>query len=266
MADAEWDEEKLAEAALALLSLTLHDGDRARRGIDRRVMARLHERGWISDPADDADSLRMSPSGLRKARAVLQKKFSKRKVVPAPQPHIDDPAEAGDMSNVLVIRCTAKLLAELRVKPRDVPPGLSPNRDWHATLIHTKRRKSVLVSHTSTLYTVLLFYVNRAVLDAFGAHFVSQARAVFSWDDLPDHEAVLPAGPPRILYAKTNNRSVVGSMRDLAFQVEVDLEHLPAGGTVDLQRAHKRINRVPMIGTLGGAYSVEAMSKLLASS
>ena len=42
------------EAVLALLCLTLHDGNRAWKGFDWDTLNRLHERGLIDDPVNKA--------------------------------------------------------------------------------------------------------------------------------------------------------------------------------------------------------------------
>lgn len=44
----EIDSDKLAEAALAILSLTLHEGGRVWKGLDWDLLDLLHEKGWIS--------------------------------------------------------------------------------------------------------------------------------------------------------------------------------------------------------------------------
>ena len=47
------DSEKLAEVAIALLYVTMHEsgpGWRAWKGVDWDLMNLLHEKGWISDP------------------------------------------------------------------------------------------------------------------------------------------------------------------------------------------------------------------------
>lgn len=47
------DAEKLAEVALAMMWLTLHDSDispRVWKGVDWAVLDLLHEQGWIGDP------------------------------------------------------------------------------------------------------------------------------------------------------------------------------------------------------------------------
>lgn len=46
----EIDEEKIDQAVLALLHLTLHDGDRAWKSFDWDAMNRLHEKGLICNP------------------------------------------------------------------------------------------------------------------------------------------------------------------------------------------------------------------------
>ena len=42
------NKDKIDDAALALLYLTLHDGDRAWKGFDWGVLGRLHDKGMIS--------------------------------------------------------------------------------------------------------------------------------------------------------------------------------------------------------------------------
>jgi hypothetical protein len=44
----EVDTEKVEEAVLALLYLTLQDGNRAWKGLDWDALNRLHEKGFIS--------------------------------------------------------------------------------------------------------------------------------------------------------------------------------------------------------------------------
>jgi hypothetical protein len=50
----DYDPNKVDEAVLALLYLTLHDGTRAWKSFDWEAMNRLHEKGFISDPVGKA--------------------------------------------------------------------------------------------------------------------------------------------------------------------------------------------------------------------
>ena len=60
----ELDAGKLAEVALALLSLTLHDG-RVWKALDWDWMNLLHEKGWIADPVSRTKSVIMTAEGGR---------------------------------------------------------------------------------------------------------------------------------------------------------------------------------------------------------
>ncbi len=46
------DKDKIDDAALALLYLTLHEEYRAWKGIDFDVIDRLHEKGMIGEPGN----------------------------------------------------------------------------------------------------------------------------------------------------------------------------------------------------------------------
>jgi hypothetical protein len=74
----EIDIDKLAEAALAILSLTLHDDGRVWKGLDWDLMDLLHEKGWIVDPQTKAKSVVLTGDGERLANEFLRKHFWRR--------------------------------------------------------------------------------------------------------------------------------------------------------------------------------------------
>ncbi|OWV74172.1 hypothetical protein ATY75_07740 [Rhizobium sp. N122] len=71
----EMDEEKIDDAVLALLWLTLHDGDRAWKGFDWDVMDRLHQKGLIANPAGKAKSVVLSDEGLQRSEELFRTLF-----------------------------------------------------------------------------------------------------------------------------------------------------------------------------------------------
>lgn len=71
-----FDEHKIDEAVLAVLYLTLHDGNRAWKNLDFDAMDRLHAQGFISDPAVRAKSVTLTEDGIVKAREVADKLFA----------------------------------------------------------------------------------------------------------------------------------------------------------------------------------------------
>lgn len=73
----ELDTDKLDAAALAILSLTLHDGRRVWKGVDWAITDRLFDKGLIENPSGRAKSLALTEAGLAEAEAALAKLFSK---------------------------------------------------------------------------------------------------------------------------------------------------------------------------------------------
>jgi hypothetical protein len=71
------DTDKIDDAALAILSLTLHEGDRVWKAIDWQITDRLFEKGLIYDPKNKGKSLSLTPEGIAQARAILAREFSK---------------------------------------------------------------------------------------------------------------------------------------------------------------------------------------------
>ena len=69
------DTNKIDNAALALLYLTLHDGNRAWKGIDWDVLGRLHEKGMINDPVGKVKSVAFTQDGLERAEALCEALF-----------------------------------------------------------------------------------------------------------------------------------------------------------------------------------------------
>jgi hypothetical protein len=72
------DTDKLAEAALAILSLTLHDGGRVWKGLDWDVLDLLEQKGWIVEARTKAKSVALTEEGEALARQFLRKHFGRR--------------------------------------------------------------------------------------------------------------------------------------------------------------------------------------------
>ncbi len=67
----DFDTDKIDDAALALLILTLHDGNRVWKGIDWSITDRLYDKGLIHDPVGKAKSLALTEDGLARAQENL---------------------------------------------------------------------------------------------------------------------------------------------------------------------------------------------------
>jgi hypothetical protein len=71
----EYDKDKVDEVVLALLYLTLHEGDRAWKGHDWDAMNRLHAKGMIGDPVGKAKSVWLTEEGLQRSRELFMQHF-----------------------------------------------------------------------------------------------------------------------------------------------------------------------------------------------
>lgn len=71
------DEDKIDDAVLALLHLTLHNGSRAWKSFDWGAMNRLHEKGLIENPATKAKSVSLTAEGVKESERLFEKLFGK---------------------------------------------------------------------------------------------------------------------------------------------------------------------------------------------
>jgi hypothetical protein len=159
-----------------------------------------------------------------------------------------------------VLRCTQKLLAELRTKP---DPEVADDPGWHANLLPIKRYRCVLFTHDETLFSFFVCRPER--LDAehfpelFGQGlFKALLRSGFSQGQV---EYMLDT-TREIRFAKTNNRRVLGTMNDMACTLEwtiTDRGGLAAADPEDLQRL---LNETPY-KAIGYDHPLKRMQELL---
>lgn len=74
----EIDQDKIDEASLALLYLTLHDNYRAWKSFDWETLNRLHEKGLIADPINKTKSVALTDTGLQRSEELFKQLFTKK--------------------------------------------------------------------------------------------------------------------------------------------------------------------------------------------
>lgn len=83
MDDADIDTDRIDEAVLALMFLTLHEEDRrsgmarAWKSFDWDALDRLHAQGLILDPVGKAKSVLLTPEGRRRSEELFYRLFAK---------------------------------------------------------------------------------------------------------------------------------------------------------------------------------------------
>lgn len=71
------DRDKIDDATLALLYLTLHDGYRAWKGHDWDALARLQDKGMIEIPRGKVKSVVFTDEGQQRAKELFETMFAK---------------------------------------------------------------------------------------------------------------------------------------------------------------------------------------------
>jgi len=78
----DYDTNKVDDAVLALLALTVHQEDefgaRSWKGYEWETLNRLHEKGLVGDPVSKAKSVVLTPEGLAKSRELFERLFAKK--------------------------------------------------------------------------------------------------------------------------------------------------------------------------------------------
>jgi hypothetical protein len=83
------DPDRIDDATLALLSLSLHEGRRAWKSFDWDALARLHAKGLIENPVGRAKSVVFTDEGLRASGDLLGQLFSHQEAQQGTAPPCD---------------------------------------------------------------------------------------------------------------------------------------------------------------------------------
>ncbi len=163
-----------------------------------------------------------------------------------------------------LIRCTQKLLKELKIKPTEKSPKFGYIGGWHANLLRIDRRKCVLFTNDQSLYSFFVPGLKKPEFVHFDEVFRQNLfkcllNERFSQDQI---EKVL-AEYRKIKFAKTKNRSVLGSMNDLAFQVKYRIEASGGLNYFESIALNQSLNRIPL-KPMDYQYSIDALRAKLA--
>jgi hypothetical protein len=90
------DTDRIDDAVLALLHLTLQDQNRAGKGFDGDALGRLQQKGMIDGLADEK-SVTLTGDGLQRSKQLFEAMFTRQAVGQSRYPHIKvDLADLGD--------------------------------------------------------------------------------------------------------------------------------------------------------------------------
>ena len=163
-----------------------------------------------------------------------------------------------------IIKCTIKLLNELGVKPADVPDQPPSLCDWHANMLWLDRKKYVLFTNDQTLYSLLVPW-NKSPRST---HFMERFRLGLLKSLMSEGLAEVQVGyllreHAQVTITKTNSRSVLGSMNDLAIQIKSMIFVSDGPTDVNLSEVNRQLNRIPM-SAIKYKFSIDELKQRLA--
>ncbi len=164
-----------------------------------------------------------------------------------------------------IIRCTKKLLKEAGIVVPELE--ISPSSwlgSWHANLVIIDRCKCLLVTNDESFYTLFIPGLKKSDFKHLKLIINEHLFKSMVYDGLPQSsiEKVLSVGD-ELIFAKTNNRSVLGTMNDMKFALE---HRVYANGGMKncnpLEFQHT-INSMMPLGPLKYGISLEVFKKKL---
>ena len=150
----------------------------------------------------------------------------------------------------MIIRCTGKLLKEIGVgKSKAIPPvsHTSLLGDWHAHLLYIDRHKCVLFVNDRTRFNFIVPDIPRAQIRTLSRLFEQWLRCVLSDENvaLNIQNQIFEEYAP-IEYAPSNNRSVLGSINDLAYHYKHAIFMEGGVHSPVVPEIIREMNRMPM--------------------
>lgn len=136
---------------------------------------------------------------------------------------------------------------------------------WHVNLIFIDRRKCLLFANDNTLFNFLIPDVPRRQIRELDKLFLGFLQCILS-DEGFDHSIKdkIQAEYQELGYAKSNNKSVLGSMIDLALHYKI---HIQAEGGIyrcNLPEIIRKMNRMPM-SAIEQVFAIDALKERLGS-
>lgn len=133
---------------------------------------------------------------------------------------------------------------------------------WHANLIYINGKKCVLFVNDTTLFNFIVVGVKKAQIKELSKLFITLLSCTLSFESIPEviKEEILNEYN-EISYINTDNRSVLGSINDLAFHYKYLIQ--TEGGTSSPHIPHiiSKLNHMPM-GAIQYKYSIDALKEL----
>jgi hypothetical protein len=150
----------------------------------------------------------------------------------------------------MIFKCTNKVREILQIANRDLNtiPEQSPDiiKFWYCNLFYLDRHKCLLFTQAKTLFSFLVPRVGNAEIRDFGRLFRSNASIALAAEGVSAQniQKLIDNGPD--LYAKSDNRSVLGSMNDHIRTCKFYLKYRGGYNNLNFAELGRELNIAPM--------------------
>jgi hypothetical protein len=150
----------------------------------------------------------------------------------------------------MIFKLTNKVREILRIADRDLNtfPEQSPDtiKLWYCNLFYLDRRKCLLFTQAKTLFSFLAPGVGNTEIRNFGKLFRSCASIALASEGVSEQnlQKLIDDGPD--LYAKADNRSVLGSMNDHIRTCKFYLKYRGGYDNLNFTQLGRELNLAPM--------------------
>jgi hypothetical protein len=131
---------------------------------------------------------------------------------------------------VAIIACTKKLFQQSGFPESPVlEVGYQPLQSWHAHLFKIGRKNCIMLMNDMSRYQMVLYGVKKEHFNDFATVLRTNLDIVMKADKFtpPEIESVTSSKKP-IIFTKTHNRSILGSINDQIFMTETWIQgYLP---------------------------------------
>ncbi len=139
----------------------------------------------------------------------------------------------------MILRCTKKLPSVIGPVPVTEPKPHA--EDWYANLLWFDRRKCLLLTHVSTLFTILEADISILDLRSIGSFVSALIKRELLSESLPPD--TFGPGMEEVVYAKTADRSILGCMNDMVNMCEVAIADSGSLRQTDLVALNRSLRR-----------------------
>jgi len=144
----------------------------------------------------------------------------------------------------MIIRLSGKLGKKIHLSPTETfPLDENPFVDWSAHLFTADRTQYILVTNTTSLYSMVLFGKGMTNDCRFLDRVVSAMSEFIQDDGHPFlYKRLIMPSTGLVRFSKALNKSVIGSMNDLVFQAKTYLRE----GTISPYEVSFKLNQTPL--------------------